>query len=326
MNNNTTNILSRRNFISKLGIAIGGIGASPSLSIETTPPTPQKKYHKAQRVIMLALDGICVNGFIQAKTPNLDSLTKQGALSLDTRVVMPSFTLPNWTSHLTGSGPEQHGVFSNSWTIKKATNKSAYPPVRIDKKGYFPSVFQILKEELPSCKTSFYWNWKPLINPYNEQYLDEISFLENDAYKENYERAFRFIKKHRSVPSVTFLYTVHTDHAGHKYKWMSPEYIRSIEEADEEIGKLLQKLKQENLFNDSHIFFLTDHGGIGNKHGGTSPAEMIVPWSITGPRIKKNFKITEPNNTVNTASMILHLFGIPSPDEWTGEIINSIFE
>ena len=58
-------------------------------------------------MIMIALDGISVEGFQKAATPNLDALLKQGALSLTTRVVMPSVTLPNWTSHLTGSGPEQ---------------------------------------------------------------------------------------------------------------------------------------------------------------------------------------------------------------------------
>ena len=41
----------------------------------------------------------------------------EGSLSLDTRVVMPSVTLPNWISHLCGSGPEQHGVVDNSWEI-----------------------------------------------------------------------------------------------------------------------------------------------------------------------------------------------------------------
>ncbi|MFR4223996.1 MAG: alkaline phosphatase family protein [Akkermansia sp.] len=32
------------------------------------------------------------------------------------------------------------------------------------------------------------------------------------------------------------LYSVHTDHAGHKYGWMSREYLQSIEEADQQIG------------------------------------------------------------------------------------------
>lgn len=68
------------------------------------------------------------------------------------------------------------------------------------------------------------------------------------------------------------------------------------------------------------------HGGINYGHGGVSTNEMIVPWGITGPGIKKGFKITEANNTVNTAATILHLFKVKQPLSWTGEVIESIFK
>ena len=54
--------------------------------------------------------------------------------------------------------------------------------------------------------------------------------------------------------------------------------------------------------------------------------EMIVPWGITGPGIRKGFKITEPNNTVNTAATILRLFDVEKPLPWTGEVLSSIFK
>ena len=234
---------------------------------------------------------------------------------------MPSFTLPNCTSHLTGSGPEQHGVANNAWTV----DKYKLPAIEKDVDGYYPSVFSVLKQAIPQAKTAFYYNWGPLINPYNRQYLDEISYLEKDAYIENYEKAFNFLVENRETPTLVFLYSVHTDHAGHKYKWMSSEYIRSIEEADVEIGKFLDKMKQEGLYEDTHFMFLTDHGGIEYGHGGLSTDEMIVPWGITGPKIKKKMKMEEPNNTVNTASVILHLFRVEQPAGWTGEVPKSIF-
>ena len=194
----------------------------------------------------------------KARTPHLDNLLAQGVLSLKTRVVMPSVTLPNWTSHLTGSGPELHGVVDNSWTI----DKFKLPAVETDSDGYYPSVFKVLKDKKEGIKTAFYYNWPNLIYPYNQKYLDDVCFLENDAYAPYYERAFSFIKTHRDEPTLVFLYTVHTDHAGHNHKWMSPEYIRSIE---------------------------------------------------------------EPNNTVNTAAVILQLFGVEKPLSWTGEVPESIF-
>lgn len=312
---------SRRNFFKK-GLAGAVALGTASITQPVTAITAKVNASAAKRIVLISLDGICVDGFLKAKTPNLDALLAEGSLSLDTRVVMPSVTLPNWTSHLTGSGPEQHGVVDNSWEI----SKFILPAIESDSEGYYPSVFKVLKEALPQVKTAFYYNWINLFYPYNKQYLDEVSYLEEDAYVPNYEKALSFLKENRKHPTLVFLYSVHTDHAGHKYKWMSPEYIKSIEEADVEIGRFIDKMKQEGLYNDTHFMFLTDHGGINYGHGGVSTDEMIVPWGITGPRIKKGFKITEANNTVNTAATILHLFKMKQPLSWTGEVIESIFK
>lgn len=277
---------------------------------------------KVKRVVMIALDGISVDGYLKAETPNIDNLVSEGALSLETRVVMPSVTLPNWTSHLTGSGPEQHGVVDNSWQI----DKFKLPAIEVDEQGYYPSVFKVLKDQLPGVKTAFYYNWINLFYPYNERYFDEAIYLKNDEYIPYYEKAFDFIVANKKSPTVVFLYSVHTDHAGHNSGWMSKEYIKSIEEADVEIGKFLQKMKDEGLYDSTHFFFLSDHGGVKKGHGGVSVDEMIVPWAITGPGIKKNMKISEPNNTVNTAAVILKLFKVKKPLSWTGEVIESIFK
>ena len=268
------------------------------------------------------MDGISVEGFKTAKTPNIDALMSDGVLSLDTRVVMPSVTLPNWTSHLTGSGPEQHGVFNNGWTLEK----SKYPlPVK-DDDGYYPSVFTVLKQNVKNMKTAFYYNWINLFYPYNEKYFDEVSFLKKDAYKENYEKAFEFCVKNRKNPTLVFLYSVHTDHAGHKHKWMSDQYISSIEEADIEIGNFIKKMKTADLYDDTYFMFVSDHGGINYGHGGVSHNEMIVPWGITGPKVRKGIKMDEPNNTVNTSAVILRIFKVKQPAAWIGKVPESVFK
>ena len=317
---------TRRDFLRKTLAGALCVGAA-------TLPTPvsamtqeiwkkTKKRPQAKRVLLLSLDGICTEGFKQAHTPNLDQLLAEGVLSMQTRVVMPSVTLPNWTSHLTESGPEQHGVVDNDWEI----NKIKLPAIETDTEGYYPSVFRILKENIPQMRTAFYYNWLNLFYPYNRNYLDEVSYLEEDAYVPNYKKALKFMTDNRELPTLIFLYSVHTDHAGHKYKWMSPQYLQSIEEADAEIGRLLNNMQQAGLYDDTHFLFLTDHGGINYGHGGVTTHEMIVPWGITGPGIAKGICMNEPNNTVNTASVILRLFGAKQPDCWTGEVPHSIFE
>lgn len=277
---------------------------------------------KNTRVVIFALDGISVAGFQQANTPNLDALLSGGTISLNTRVVMPSITLPNWTSILTGSSPEQHGVVDNSWEY----NKFILPPVEKDADGYYPSIFTVLKKNKPNIKTAFYYNWINLLYPYNQKYLDDIQFLENDQYIPNYEKAFEFVVKNTQNPTIVYLYSGHTDNIGHASGWMSTEYIQSIEDADKQIGIFIENMKKQDLFEDTYFMFLTDHGGINKGHGGFTVDEMEVPWGIVGPKIKSGFKLRHPNNTMNTASVILHLFNVQQPHSWSGQLPKSIFK
>ncbi|MGN1326006.1 MAG: alkaline phosphatase family protein [Candidatus Spyradenecus sp.] len=304
---------SRRGFLKGSAMA-AALAAAPALRAATGKMPP--------RVVMLSLDGIRTDGLQQAKTPNLDALFAEGSFSWTTRDVMPSITLPNWTSHLVGAGPEQHGVVENSWSPKK----NRIPPTMVDDEGYYPLVFQVLKEQVPGIKTAFYWNWKPLINPYNQKHFDEAFYEENDAYAESYAKALDFMKANRNDPTLIFLYSVHTDHAGHRHKWMSPQYIASIEEADIAIGQLLEQMKAEGLFEGTHFLFMTDHGGVGNGHGGVSKAEMIVPWGIVGPGIKRGHTIEGVTDTINTAPTLCRLFGVTKlPPCWQGKVTTEVF-
>jgi len=308
---------TRRNFIKGSVAAAVGAVALGSLASCVAKSSP-----KAKRVLIIPFDGIRVDGLKQANTPGIDSLIADGCVSYATRDVMPSVTLPNFTSILTGCGPEVHGVVDNGWKVDNYKLAS----VTRDPDGYTPSIFAVLKASVPGVKTAFYWNWRELILPYNPKYFDETLFGENDEYVPLYDRAFEFMKENKDNPTLIFLYTVHTDHAGHNFGWMSPEYIASIEEGDKQVVSLIEKLKAEGMYDDTHIMFISDHGGIGTGHGGVSPEEMTVPWVIKGPGIKKGFEIVEPNNTVNTATTVARLFGVSCPDCWTGEVPETIFE
>ena len=279
--------------------------------------------NKPTRVLILGLDGFSAEGFKVAKHPNLDRMIADGVLSLTTRPVMPSITLPNWTSHLTGSGPEEHGITSNDWTLEKHT----LTPIDTDQDGYYPSIFKVLKDKVPGVKTAYYYNWKELINPINKKYLDEVSFEKDDQYQANYAKAYDFIVKNQKQPTLVFLYSVHTDHAGHGYGWMTPQYIKAIEDADIAIGKLLDQLKTAGLYKSTHLLLITDHGGINKNHGGVSMNEMQVPWAITGPQIKKRGLSTEFNSNKNTALVLARIFGVKeTPGSWTGAIPQGIFK
>lgn len=277
-----------------------------------------------KRMIILGLDGFSVPGFKTARHPNIDSLFAHGVLSLSTRPVMPSVTLPNWTSHLTGSGPEEHGITANNWLPQQ----HPLEPIATDADGFYPSIFSVLRAQVPQIKIGYYYNWKELVYPINTKYIDEVSFEDSDRYAGNYQKAYEFIVRNASTPTFVFLYTVHTDHAGHKYHWMSPEYITAIEQADSAIGKLVTQLKEKKLFKDTHFLLITDHGGNPKTgHGGVSMDEMQVPWAIAGPAIKPLGLTTMYNSNKNTALVVARLFGLTAlPGCWTGVVPAGIFK
>ena len=146
--------ISRRDFFKKSIVAGAGVAATTMLgplAVEAEAKAA-KRLRKAKRVIIMTFDGIRVDGLAQAKTPNIDSLIAEGAASYATRDVMPSITLPNYTSHLTGAGPEVHGVADNGWKVDNFKLEG----VERDEDGYFPSVFKVLKDNVPGIKTAYY--------------------------------------------------------------------------------------------------------------------------------------------------------------------------
>lgn len=304
-------------------ITSAALAAIIALASATSCCNTSAKGGKAERVIIMTFDGISIEGFKTARTPNLDALMARGAASLTTRDQMPSITLPNYTSHLLGCGPEIHGVADNSWQV----DNYSMPALVRDEDGYFPSVFQVLKENVPDMKTGFFHDWINLIYPYNPKYFDDTFYIHyaEDSYPQICDRAWEFILKNRNNPTFAFVYGVWTDEMGHKHQWMSPEYIAAVEAADAEVGRMVERLEESGMLESTNFMFISDHGGTGYGHGGVTETEMVVPWMIAGPDIKEGFEITEPNNTVNTAATVLHLFGVEEPDCWTGEVPMSIY-
>lgn len=277
----------------------------------------------AQRVIIIGLDGFSAEGFRKIPHPNIDKLFSKGLISLDTRPVMPSVTLPNWTSHLSGAGPEEHGVTNNSWTLSKHELQA----IDTDEEGYFPSIFKVLKAATPEIKTAFYYNWAELINSMNKKYLDVASFEEKDGYAKNYALAEQFILEHKKSPQLVFLYSVRVDHAGHEFKWMSNEYINAVVEADKAIGGFIKNLEDNNLDKDTYFLLISDHGGKESGHGGVSMEEMQIPWAITGPKIKGAGVTQIYNSNKNTFRIIAEIFGIKNlPKSWTAILPYGIFK
>lgn len=273
-----------------------------------------------EHVIIIGVDGLSTNGIKTANTPTIDSLIANGASSLKARGIIPTSSGPNWASILMGAGPERHGVTSNSYNPLEP----ALPPMVSGngEKGIFPNVFEILHTQKPEWETGAVYHWPIIRNFFEKQHIDHFENFEND------DRVLVAVKKYISEkkPKFCFIHFDDTDHSGHSYGHGSKEYYKTVEKIDSLVGKITQTLKAEKLEDKTMIILLADHGGLGFGHNENVPEVLGVPFIMSGPTIKKGYKIIEPISTIDTSPTVLYALGIKPPSVWTGKPVMSAFE
>ena len=79
----------------------------------------------ARRALVFLIDGFDPEYIRSSDLPNLTSLARAGALTLDGRGVMPSLTNVNHVSLLTGTFPARHGLCANFY-YDRSTGKEMF--------------------------------------------------------------------------------------------------------------------------------------------------------------------------------------------------------
>ncbi len=251
-----------------------------------------------------------------------------------------------------GAPSEMHGF--REWGSKKPDIKS----ICLTKKGLFPCIFSILRDQVSEAKSSAVYDWDGIGYLYqkadvNQQSCVNVKFPEKsgqnklsaadqtllkkiekmtadekDVYKTKLqtegvtETGLKFLTKDKSL---CFIYYGEPDHIGHKLNWGSKDYQDSMVNVDKQIGKILAHLKKNGMDQDTVVIFIADHGGTEKGHGKGIMEHMEVPWVIYGPGVKKGELNDVIVNYDNTAT-IAWILGLKQPQAWRGQAIKSAFE
>ena len=269
-------------------------------------------------VVIIGCDGMSPDGIQKAKTPNMDALMQRGAYALHARAVMPTSSSPNWASMLMGAGPEQHGVTSNNWR----PNKFALAPTAVGSGGIFPTIFSVLREQQPSAVIACFHDWSGFGVLFEREALNTIE--DTDGPVNTTDRAIAYFKAKQ--PDLTVIHLDHIDHAGHNYGHGTPEYYKSVEEADRLIGETIHGLEAARMLAQTILIITADHGGVGKGHGGATLAEVEIPWIIAGPGVAPAKELTSFVNIYDTAATVAHVFGLTAPDCWIAKPVLEAFE
>lgn len=253
------------------------------------------------KVILISIDGMRPDGFLQCGHPFAQQMLKEWSYTLTARSVSPSITLPCHTSIFYSVPPTRHGIFTNLYT----------PPVR-PVKGLAESL-----AEAGKINAAFY-NWETMRHVWRSETMKYTTLI--DAYAEENtdaaltDCAIRLIQARE--PDFVYLYMVETDDkGGHDHGWMTPEYLKQLANAVGCVQKVFEAAKERY-----HILVTADHGGHDRTHGTDSPEDMTIPMFFWGKGFEGGRQL-QNLTLLDITPTIADLMGLPMVREWEGKSV-----
>jgi predicted AlkP superfamily pyrophosphatase or phosphodiesterase len=252
-------------------------------------------------IILFLVDGMRPDGLMQAHAPVMKKLMQTGAYTLNARSVMPTVTLPCHMSLFHSVLPERHGVTTNTYT----------PQVRP-----INGLFEVLSNA--GLKTAAFYGWDGLRDTarpgslHTTFYTRDHQDPDGAGDKQLSEMAALWLAN--NTVDFVFVHLEFVDVVGHAYGWMSEQYLRAINNADECIGRVLKILPE-----DTTILVTSDHGGHAQTHGTDSPEDITIPLMIQKDELTG--QLEDGLSLLDIAPTIAKILGLKTPKEWVGSSI-----
>ena len=272
---------------------------------------------RVPKVLIFGLDGVRPDALIAAETPSIDALIAEGVMLEGTRILGERETTndtisgPGWASILSGVWADKHGVRDNNCGTYKFQE--------------YPTFLERLKHERPDAMTVALVTWKPL----HQQLLRTADVCRNlkPIGSNNYaaadaqcmRAAVEVLATHD--PTAMLVYFGNIDNTGHAkgFHPASPPYLKAIETADSQIGKIMAAVKQRKTFAQENwlVLVTTDHGGQGKDHqrGRKVPEINTVFTILSGPAVDKKRAATTSFIVDVPVTALAHL-GIAVREDW----------
>jgi predicted AlkP superfamily pyrophosphatase or phosphodiesterase len=252
------------------------------------------------KVLLILVDGMRPDSLSISGHPYIEQLKEKASYTLSARTVMPSVTLPCHMSLFHSVPPERHGIMDNIYT----------PQVR--------PIDGLCEQLKASNKTSaLFYNWEQLRDVARPGSTAHSCFISGSNYGYDVtnrlltDHSIAFINEH--APDFTFLYLGDVDEVGHKYGWMSKEYIEAVYLSWDCIEKAVHAIPEHY-----NVIVTSDHGGHDRTHGTWMPEDMTIPMFIKGKAFASGAALPEAN-IIDIAPTIVRLIGVSPNKDWEGK-------
>ena len=252
-----------------------------------------------KKVILISIDGMRPDGFLQCGHPFIHEMMRKGSYTLNARTVTPSVTLPCHTSMFHSVPPQRHGITTN-----------LYIPFARPINGLFEQI------KMHGGVSAMYYGWEPLRDVSRPESLKFSAYI-NAYMEEKSDDALTDLAMERiekSHPDFVFLYMVETDEkGGHDHGWMSKEYLDCIYTAIDNVKRVYEAFGEEYT-----VIVTADHGGHDRCHGTERVEDMTIPMCFLGDRFEEGREL-DGVSILDLAPTIADVMGITRAVEWEGK-------
>jgi predicted AlkP superfamily pyrophosphatase or phosphodiesterase len=292
--------------------AVLGAACSPRYIHSTPLPVAmraQPGLGVTSNVIVVSVDGLRPDAIGTYGASTLQRLMREGSYTLAASTINPSKTLPSHTSMLTGQPPERHGVLWNNVATADADSIEVPNVFSLARShGYSTAAF-FSKAKFQPLQLAGTLDYSQAPGGWWGRWSSSRTMTDVEQYLDS------------EKPNLLFVHMTDPDAAGHRLGWMTPGYGQAVLAADAAVNRLIILADRVYGRGNFSLIVTADHGGHGTNHGSDNARDVTIPWIAWGQGVRQGALQETPVQTMDTASTVLWLLGVPEPADWVGNAV-----
>jgi arylsulfatase A-like enzyme/Flp pilus assembly protein TadD len=305
----------RRAFVSGIcALAVAALVSCKSSSKHTTPATALKPIN----VVLITLDTVRADhlhcyGNEKIKTPNIDALAASGVL-FEKAVAQTPLTQPSHASMFTGENPNVHNVRDTGGFALQPS--SVTMATILQRHGWGTAGF------ISASVLTRMFGFNQGFATYDDQLehrnpKDPVSTRAADVTADH---AIRWLQQQSGKPFFLWvhLYDAHFPYdppAEFRKQYPQDPYDAEIAFEDQQLGRVLNAVKQKSPAGNTLIVLLSDHGeGLGD-HGEYDHGVFLydstvrIAWIMSGPGLPAGVRVQQQAREIDLLPTVLDLLG-----------------
>lgn len=212
------------------------------------------------QLLLISFDGFRADYLTKTETPNFDRLIKNGVTAEGLIPIFPTKTFPNHYAIATGLYPENNGLIGNNmYDPEMDARYSMGNRDAVENPDWYlgEPIWNTVEKAGKKAGTMFWIGSEaPIQNMRPSHWKSYDGSIPNEA---RIDTVLKWMTREQDPVEFGTLYFSFVDSQGHRYGPDSEEVIEAIEQADELVGYLMEKLESNESIN---LMIVSDHGMI----------------------------------------------------------------